>query len=194
MPVLTIAKTVNRRRLAKEVYDKRILHRILNVQPRPTVIEDSPEPEPIPKRTLTIHGAAHASTSVSAAWKAAGQSDDEHDAPRASTYKNAATEVIDVSSDSEEESRYEIARPPSKRQRMGTAADAHTVFTADEDEDGQVDSGSEDDEFRELVQEEGEYTDAETSESDGEADLKRRNKRAYWAAKAAVGITSVDSD
>ena len=136
--MLTIAKTVNRRRLAKEVYDKRILHRILNVQPRPTVIEDSPEPEPIPKRTLTIHGAAHASTSVSAAWKVAGQSDDEHDAPRASTSKNAATEVIDVSSDSEEESRYEIARPPSKRQRMGTAADAHTVFTADEDEDGLV--------------------------------------------------------
>ena len=124
--MLTIAKTVNRRRLAKEVYDKRILHRILNVQPRPTVIEDSPEPEPIPKRTLTIHGAAHASTSVSAAWKAAGQSDDEHDAPRASTSKNAATEIIDVSSDSEEESRYEIARPPSKRQRMGTAAGSDT--------------------------------------------------------------------
>ena len=67
-------------------------------------------------------------------------------------------------------------------------------MASDEDEDGQVSSDSEVEELKELVQEEGEYTDDETSDSDGEADLKKRNKRAYWAAKAAVGVTSVDSD
>ncbi|VDB82658.1 unnamed protein product [Peniophora sp. CBMAI 1063] len=187
-------ETINRRRLAMDIYNKRILHRLLNVQPRAIIIEDSPEPEPVVQHFPRTNGAAHASTSVKAAWKAAGESDEEHDVSRVSTSKSVAQEVIDVSSDSEEESRYEIPGPPSKRLRLGTSADAHTVFTADEDEDGQVSSGSDDEEFKQLVQEEGEYTDAETSESDGEANVKRRNKRAYWAAKAATGVASLDSD
>ena len=49
-----------------------------------------------------MNGSTHASTSIKQAWKAAGESDDEHEPPRASALQNGAHEVIDVSSDSEE--------------------------------------------------------------------------------------------
>lgn len=155
------------------------------------MIEDSPTPEPVVEHAP----AAHTSSNIKEVWTAAGDSEDEQKCPpQASTSRKVAREVIEVSSDSEEESRYEIPGPSSKRRRLGTRADAHSVFTADSDDDVHDSSDSEGEELRELVREEGEYTDAETSESDGEADVKRRNKRAYWAAKAALGVTSVDSD
>ena len=169
------------------------MHRLLGVQPRASDVAAPPAPST--RHVPTANGPRQASASITEAWRAASESNDEHGDSRASGSKNATREIISVSSDSEEESRYEVPGPPTKRRRLGTAADAHTVFTADEDEDLQVSSDSENGGLQELIQEEGQYTDADSSESDdGEAAVRRQNKRAYWAAKAAVGVTDVDSD
>ena len=98
-------------------------------------------------------------------------------------------------SDEEEGGRYDIGmrkQPPAKRRRMGTVADTHTVFTTDDEEEGE--------EREPIVVNFADCgDDLEEYESDGRADavsdgnIKRDEKRSYWLSKG-IGIGTVQDD
>lgn len=93
----------------------------------------------------------------------------------------------------EEESRYSRSnQPPKKRRRVGKEADMHTVFTTDDDEDGDANDkdlrlhvgGAEDG----ATDEEAEYVVVSDSESGDRASKKKNDeKRSYWLSKG-VGV------
>ncbi|KAI0320708.1 hypothetical protein OF83DRAFT_1052529 [Amylostereum chailletii] len=182
-------ETVNRRKLALEVFDKRTLHRILGVEPKPSVVIDLTNDTP-----RVNESRKNGASSVKAAWQAADRSDDEPPSRKPPSSQKTPREVINVDAD-EEESRYGI--PPKKRRRLGTTADTHTVFTTDDEED--LEEGElvvhgltdrDDDSDDSLAREELEYdvftddTEPEQAPSSfkGNRSTKDR-KRAFWAAK-----------
>jgi len=114
----------------QEVYDKKVLHQLVGVQPKATVTQDEPQLSDI------VHSKGGGASVVQSVWEPAERSqetDDEGHARRTVLPR----EVIEV--DGDEESRYEITR--RKRRRTKEVIDAETIFTADE--------GSEEDEERE---------------------------------------------
>lgn len=129
-------KTVNHRRLIREVYDDRTLHRLLGVEPL----------------RIRSHGQSDSRRAH------AGSSTTTNDHRRPSSQSVQAVEevsIMSISSDdekhykrrepSEEEGRYEIEgrnRPTKRRRKMGTQADPHTVFTTDEEEEVSVEEGT----------------------------------------------------
>lgn len=93
----------------------------------------------------------------------------------------------------EEEGRYSISvrrEPPSKRRRMGTAQDTHTVFTTDdeEEEEGLI--------IQSTITDEGESLDEyETSGLEDAQDSKaaQQDRRSYWLSKG-IGTGRIDDD
>ena len=182
-------QTINRRKLVQEVYDRRTLHRILNVDSRSSVVID------LIGEPAQVNGSgANGSSSVQAAWKARDHSDDESHQPLPFPSQPHPREVIDV----DEESRYEI--PPKKRRRLDMTADAHTMFTTDDDGEGDEDDGVvihtiEDDTDDSIEYEEAEYALLSDESEEGEVrsgskakfanglSEARDKRRAYWAAK-----------
>ncbi|KAG6885875.1 hypothetical protein C0993_008394 [Termitomyces sp. T159_Od127] len=114
-------ETINHRKLVQEVYDKRVLHNLLNLQAKPVVVNGSvPERNGVAK--LLSMSTGEAAYSVKSAWAEADNED-------AYSHKRRHDAV-----DEEEEGRYRIGRQqPPKRQRTGGRKDAHITFTTDEE-------------------------------------------------------------
>lgn len=102
----------------------------------------------------------------------------------------------------EDESRYDIRdkrQPPTKRRRMGTQKDIHTVYTSDEDEDD-VDGGRGGDE-RLVVHAhlDGDLDESETDSvaaEEAEYDIsledkasKIQRKRSFWLSKGVIDLS-----
>jgi hypothetical protein len=105
----------------QEVYDKKVLYRLVGVQPRATVTQDEPQLSDI------VHSKGGGASVVQSVWEPAERSqetDDEGHARRTVLPR----EVIEV--DGDEESRYEITR--RKRRKRKEVVDGETIFTGDE--------------------------------------------------------------
>ncbi|KAF7979571.1 hypothetical protein HWV62_41856 [Athelia sp. TMB] len=167
-------ETINHRRLIQEVYDDRILHDLLGVEPK------------ISLAPSTTNG--HKSRAES--------EESETDIEMESELEEGEHSRRHRRDESDDEGgRYDIGMrkpPPAKRRRVDTVADTHTVFTTDDEEDGEerepivvnfADSGD----------------DLEEYESDGRADavgdggVQRDEKRSYWLSKG-IGIGTVQDD
>ncbi|KAH9917444.1 uncharacterized protein B0H18DRAFT_938513 [Fomitopsis serialis] len=113
-------ETINHRRLVQEVFELRVLHRMLGIAPRVDIVSDVPQAASNGKSNV-----GH-KESVETACK---------EAEVASASNKSAAE--DEEEDEEEESRYKIddrREPPRKRRRLGRESDMHTVFTTDEED------------------------------------------------------------
>ena len=93
----------------------------------------------------------------------------------------------------EEGGRYGISvrrgQPPSKRRRMGTAQDTHTVFTTDDEEEEGLIVSTITDEGESL--DEYEANDLEDARDSKAAQQDRR--RSYWLSKG-IGTGPIDDD
>lgn len=199
--LVSFFKTVNHRKVVQEVYDSRVLHHMLGVQPAVPVVIDPDEPKDEKKsrsksnKPMSDTRSHEAKESVKSAWK-------ETEAEQSFDHS------ITQHEDEEEESRYGIAnvrdtqqgQPPSKRRRTGKSRDAHTVFTSDASEDESDghpeadasaspvvhlnDIGPEDyDAHAATSEEEAEYdVDGERPEKGSNSD-KRERTRSFWLSK-----------
>jgi non-canonical poly(A) RNA polymerase PAPD5/7 len=150
----------------QEVYDKKVLHRLVGVSPRATVVQDDPQQ----------NGAARSNGSiVQSAWEPTERSqerDDEgHTRKSGFSAKARSQEIIDVDADDDDEGRYGI--PRKRRRRMNEVIDTKTVFTTDEESEGE-------DVIEVETSEEG------GGEKGGHGHVKINRKRAFWAAKAGT--------
>ncbi|KAG6915743.1 hypothetical protein DXG01_010040 [Tephrocybe rancida] len=169
-------ETINHRKLVQELYDRRVLHNLLDVKPQPPPVTVANGSAPISNGvgSLSSSNTHAASNSVKSAWQ---EADKEPEHPHKRRHDP---------DDDDEEGRYKIGRhqPPSKRQRTGNMKDSHVTFTTDED------SASEDE------KEELHYgSDIEVIEpppmsgrSSSSRDTEKADKRrSYWLSKG-VGI------
>lgn len=173
-------ETINRRRVVQEVYDKRVLHRLVGVAPRTTVVQD------VSHLNGTARSNGSGASAVQSAWEPT-------DRPRESdgggvsrkpdsAAKGQTREIIDVDADVEE-SRYGI--PPRKRRKM---SETPIVFTTDSDE------ASEDEvvvsECNETRGECGDGveigTEVEVGRGLGQGRVKINRKRDFWASKSGT--------
>ncbi|KAI0080501.1 hypothetical protein K474DRAFT_1615191 [Panus rudis PR-1116 ss-1] len=175
-------ETINHRKVVQEIYDSRVLHRLLGVEPRVPVTLDVKEPNGRDRASGSSGKAA--AESVEIAWRTSSGEDlsDREDVPRREE-------------EDKDESRYGIAnvrvpkgQPPLKRRRMGRPSDAHTVYTSDasdedEREDGelaaQLHIGPGDYDAHGVSDEEEEY---DVDEPKGDP-VKREKTRSYWLSK-----------
>ncbi|KAI0306661.1 hypothetical protein B0F90DRAFT_1808312 [Multifurca ochricompacta] len=169
-------ETINRRRIVQEVYDKKVLHRLVGVSPRATVVQDVRH---LKNATRRKRGDAFG---VQTAWESRDRSrNSDGEGPTLATgstmtLKDRSGEIIDVDA---ETSRYGIR--PRKRRRISPAIDEKIIFTTDE--------GSEEEEI--LVvgsSEEGivEFDHTESARGRGSGRVKINRKRAFWASKGRV--------
>jgi non-canonical poly(A) RNA polymerase PAPD5/7 len=177
---LRSSQTINHRRVVQEVYDKRVLHKMLGVE---AVAISAVDPPVDPDTAGSASKAYPETAGVAAVWEAADDSEsaasEEAPPPPPSRKRKPARQqpAKDADEESAEESRYTIVKdgagPPAKRRRTGQSADAHTVFTTDEEErEYAVDDGDDSDE------EEGEV--AEKGRPNGRSSAERRS---YWLSK-----------
>jgi len=169
----------------QEVYDKKVLHRLVGVSPKATVVQDVPQ----------LNSAVRSNGSVvQSAWEPTErlQERDEEGHARKPGFSTKARsqEIIDVDAD-DDESRYGIRR--KRRRKMNEVMDTKTVFTTDEESEGEdvieVESSSE---GGSLAEEEAEYGSGgemgiEDEEEKKGGHVKINRKRAFWAAKAGTG-------
>jgi hypothetical protein len=148
----------------QEVYDKKVIHRLVGVQPETTVRKDDRQ----------LSGMEHSkggggASIVQSVWEPAERCEDTEEEGHARKRRSSRTvlsrEVIDVDAD-EEESRYEITG--RKGRKTGDVIDAEMVFTTDE--------GSED--------------EGGTSKG-GQVPVKINRKREFWASKAGTGAAGL---
>lgn len=142
----------------QEVYDKKVVHRLVPVQPKTIVMQGDHQSSGI------VHSKGGGASIVQSVWEPAERSQDSEDEGHARKRQPSTTvssrEVIDVDAD-EEEGRYEIT--DRKGRRAKEVIDAETIFTTDESEE-------------------------EGREKGGEvAPIKINRKRAFWASKAGTG-------
>ncbi|KAI9446546.1 hypothetical protein H4582DRAFT_1906504 [Lactarius indigo] len=174
-------ETINRRRVVQEVYDKRVLHRLVGVPPRTTVVQDVLRPNG------TAQSNGNGASAIQSAWEPMNRSreSDGDGVGRKpdSAAKGQAREIIDVDADVEE-SRYGI--PPRKRQKMGQRSETPIEFTTDSDEEA-----SDEEvvvlECNETRDESGDGVEMGTeggTERGGRVKINR--KRAFWASKSGT--------
>jgi non-canonical poly(A) RNA polymerase PAPD5/7 len=164
----------------QEVYDKKVLHRLVGVPPRATVVQDVPQPNGVGRSNGSI---------VLSAWepteRSQGTDDEGHARKSGLPTKKRPWEVIDVDAD-DDESRYGILR--KRGRKINEVVDAKAVFTTDEEsEDDEVIEVGSSEEGGSLAEEEGEYVSVEDEETKGgHGQVKINRKRAFWAAKAGT--------
>ncbi|KAK2463866.1 hypothetical protein APHAL10511_004171 [Amanita phalloides] len=159
-------ETINHRKLVREVYDKRILHNIMGVPPKPVVLQASSN------GAVIVNGNSpqpSGSTSAKRVTHPVWEDDDEED---------IIVDYRPAGFDEEEEGRYHITRrqqrSPHKRRKTGKEADSHTVFIPDDDGESSAPS------------EAGQLRDRRAShhrrrtEHAGDTD----KRRLYWLSKA----------
>ncbi|KAF7799612.1 hypothetical protein EIP86_010850 [Pleurotus ostreatoroseus] len=184
-------ETINQRRLVQEVYDQRVLHRILGVEPTVPTVSSGPFTDKRNGRKRSREGAE----SVKSAWEEADM--------------ELSTSDDDKRSANEEESRYDIETrlPPKKRMRKGTKIDTHIYISDDDDDagDGDVDDTAlvvhtlqDSDDDRAVVadndsEQEAAYdtggSDGEAAAPDGRAERKQRT-RSFWLSKGIAMTTA----
>jgi non-canonical poly(A) RNA polymerase PAPD5/7 len=107
----------------QDVYDKRLLHRLVGVLPRATVTEE------VAHLNGTVRSQGDETSIVQSAWEPterSRESDDEEQGGKAGSITKARSrKVIDV----EEQSRYDI--PRKKRRKTDEVIEVETVFTTD---------------------------------------------------------------
>lgn len=161
--------------MVQEVYDKRVLHRMLGVTPQSSLLQRL-APSEHPGRSR-----AEGQASVRSAWE-------EADMDLGSEDGRAEED------DEDDESRYDIdarRQPPKKRRRTGRLSDVHTVFTTDDDDvdddllrvHGLDDDGLSEEEREYDLSALGDGGAGGDGESDGKSGLRER-KRSYWLSKA----------
>ncbi|KAJ4482901.1 hypothetical protein C8J55DRAFT_548867 [Lentinula edodes] len=169
---------INHRRVVQEVYDRRILHKLLNVKPRIIVVTDDPE-----TKALAMSNGRHTSQILAKAEPGAtnenpidledgeipivissegdqhtGANKDEEDDHNNNLHRRRRNERS--GSDSEDDSgKYGISgrQPPKKRMKTGGEMDMHTlvtIYTTDDEEGNDTSSGSE---LDSVAEEEAEY-------------------------------------
>jgi non-canonical poly(A) RNA polymerase PAPD5/7 len=144
----------------QEVYDKKVIHRLVGVQPKTTVMQDDRQPSSI------VNSKGGGASVVQSVWEPAERCEDSEEEGHARKRQSSRTvlsrEVIDVDAD-EEESRYEITGKKGRKTRE--VIDGDTIFTTDEESE-----------------------DEEREKRKGEqAPVKINRKRAFWASKAGTG-------
>jgi len=169
-------ETINRRRIVQEVYDKRVLHRLVGVPPGATVMQDVSRPDG------TVRSNGSGASAVQSAWEPTDRSR-ESDGGGVSQKPDFAKkrqrrdrEIIDVDADVEG-SRYGI--PPWRRQPSETPME----FTTDSDEE------SEDEVVVLECTEGGDEVEARTevgSKGRGQGRVKINRKREFWASKSGT--------
>lgn len=183
-------QTINHRRLIQEVYDDRIFHDLLGVEPKHNLAP------PESKREKN----GHSSHTVTEAYETDMEldSDIEEGEERLGNRKRRieeSDELEEAEEAEEEEGRYDMGsrrQPPVKRRRVGTVEDELTVFTTDDDDDGE-------EENLVVAHIADSEEDHEEYESDGQpgatsnGNAKRDEKRSYWLSKG-IGIGMVDDD
>lgn len=170
--------------MIQEVYDDRILHRLLGVEPKKNLVIHQPEASR--HRGSRIKRSAQEVEEIYE--KADMDMDSDIEEIRSLQSPNGHRHQSD-----DEEGRYDIGardQPPNKRRKMGQARDMHTVFITDdeEEEEGEL--------IVNNITDEGESL--EEYESDGAGEEERDSKtaqqdkrRSYWLSKG-IGIGSVD--
>jgi hypothetical protein len=157
----------------QEVYDKKVLHRLVGVPPK---ADD-------PQLSAIGHPKGGGVSAVQSVWERGGISQETDDGGHARKRDYSTTtesrEVIDVDAD-EEEGRYGIAR--RKRRKTEGVIDAETVFTTD--------SGSEGEVIYVGSSEEGGGSNEEGEEKKG-GQVKINRKRAFWASKAGTAAAGL---
>lgn len=172
---------INHRRVVQEVYDRRILHKLLNVKPRIIVVTDDPE-----IKALAMSNGRHTSQILAKAEPGAtnenpidledgeipmvissegdrhiGANDDEENDHSNNLHRRRRDDRS--SSDSEDDSgKYGIngRQPPKKRMKTGGEMDIHTsvtIYTTDDDEDEDGSGTSSESELDSVAEEEAEY-------------------------------------
>ncbi|TFK36381.1 hypothetical protein BDQ12DRAFT_699647 [Crucibulum laeve] len=189
-------ETINHRKLVQEVYDKRTLHRILNVQPLLIVMNSTtnkPSPQTSPQTNDKASSSStntHKSRGVESAWQAADDSIDYDDDPQEQQHTRFAQD----DGDDEESGRYNIGRqPPKKRRRTGRQDDYHTVtFLPDEDDEDEKEE-TEAYAYGDIDYTRGDdHKGSSGSRRDPEGDSRRRS---YWLSKATgPGLGGVELD
>ena len=165
----------------QEVYDKKVLHTLMGVMPRPIVSQ------PNSGSNVTVNGAQSSGSTTSqgavhAAWK-------ENDEDITSDFRPMAY-------DEEEEGRYHIGRerpPPHKRRRTGKVADTHTVFIADDEGEESLSSAARTEDEIDELEDDDELLDEDHRPSDRRRINQTGSRRLYWLAKG-VGIPDADED
>jgi len=160
--ILRDVQMINHRRIVQEVYDKRTLHNLLGIKPRPVVVSHA-----------TNEVDSHSAGTVSRVWNAPEDDDEDHFVPDSRSRRHA-------SDDDDEGGRYAIGKqPPNKRRKID--ADGPVVsFTTDESE-AEDETNSDADS---LMEEEGEYDlDFGEFKIKGSASVE---KRSYWLSKGVV--------
>lgn len=151
----------------QEVYNKKVVHRIVGVRPKATVMQDDRQLSGI------VQPKGGGASIVQSVWEPAERCEETEDGEPARKRQSSSSrtvlsrEVIDVDAD-EEESRYEITG--RKGRRMREVIDVDTTFTTD--------SGSEDGE-------------GAKGEQGGPAPVKINRKRAFWASKAGTAAAGL---
>lgn len=117
----------------KEVYDKKVVHRLVGVQPKTAVMQDDGS-----QLSGIVHSKGGGASIVQTIWEPAERSQDSEDEGQSRKGRSSRTglsrEIIDVDA-YEEESRYEITG--RKRRRMREEVDVETIFTTDEGSNGE---------------------------------------------------------
>jgi non-canonical poly(A) RNA polymerase PAPD5/7 len=182
-------ETVNHRRVVQEVWEDRVLHKLLGIE---DILATPSKSKEYPQET-GVAGVWEADETASDSSESS--SDDSDTSQRSKKRKRVPTQTTDHrDEEDEEESRYRIKKdakaggPPRKRIRVGAEVDAHPNATTEEDEEygGSIDSDNDSEEV-----EDGEVAEAKVSRSgDREKSTKRRS---YWLSKA-MGLSAADSD
>lgn len=204
-----VAQTINRRKLVQELYEKRTLHRLLNVQPRAGVVLHDLSNEPESSRTPLASSSQTVEPAPKDKDNTHGKKRKREDEP-SPTRKHSVVkkqEVVgedeeddmeekDAEDEEEEESRYGI--PPKKRRRTSISQDVHDVFTSDEDGSDEVDEDESSEDEAMLVvhtgederRDEGRVAESDsgsTSDSLAEEEMQYE-KRTAGAGKVPVKI------
>ncbi len=155
----------------QEVYDKKVIHRLVGVQPKTTVMQDDHQLSGI------VRSKGSGASIVQSVWEPAErcqETDDHEGHARTSSTTVLSREIIDV--DAEEESRYEITR---RKQRRTEEIEAETIFTTDEgSEEEEIFVGSSDGEKDEELRR-------------GQVPVTINRRRAFWASKAGTAAAGL---
>lgn len=178
----------------QELYDQRILHSILGVQPLPTIVKH------IDTDNKTIRSPSSKRQAVDDAWE-------EFRRNREYAYDESPSSSRQhhrVASDIDEGGRYDIGRQPSKKRRKtGREIDDHPViFVDDEDEEERHGYRDYDDDYdyystaedANLKDDDRRHeSDYDNRKSSYPENSRNDRRRSYWLSKG-VGPGSLDED
>ena len=187
---ITVAlQTINHRKLVQELYDQRILHSILGVQPLPTVVKH------VEFDKKSINSPSSKRQAVDDAWE-------ERRRNREYAYDESSSSRQHhhrVANDVDEGGRYDIGRhPPKKRRKTGRAIDDNhpVIFVDDDDEEERLEY--DDDEYY-YSAEDDKYDDDRHHKRDFEdhksypENPRNDRRRSYWLSKG-VGPGRLDEE